>query len=179
MDRLTELLREKAVRTGSFTLASGKKSDLYVDARQVTLHAEGCRLIAEAILDRLHPEVHAIGGLTMGADPVACSVAALSTLRGRPVHAFLIRKKPKGHGTGGVLEGMGNVPAGTSVAVVEDTTTTGSSLLEAVARAKEGGLHVVQCITVVDRQEGAAEAVAAAGLTLEALVTRELLLSDA
>ena len=171
-DPLVALLRERAVRTGRFVLASGRQSDLYVDARQVTLHAEGARWIAERVLDMLRPEVRAVGGLTMGADPVACSVAAMSTLKGRPVHAFLIRKSAKGHGTGRVIEGMSNVPEGTPVAIVEDTTTTGGSLLRAVERAQEHGLKVVQCITVVDRQEGAAEAIAAAGLTLEAIATR-------
>jgi orotate phosphoribosyltransferase len=171
-ERLVALLREKSVRFGTFTLASGKVSDFYVDARQTTLHAEGARLVAEAILDRLGDDVIGVGGLTLGADPVACAVAALSAVRGRPVHAFLIRKEPKGHGTGAYVEGLANLPAGSRVAIVEDTTTTGGSLLTAVARAREAGLVVARCLTVVDRGEGAAERLAAEGLRLEALVTR-------
>lgn len=170
---LVALLRERSVRTGTFTLASGRVSDLYVDARQTTLHARGSALVARLLLQRLKPEVVAVGGLTLGADPIACSAAALSeAVLGRPVHAFLVRKEAKAHGTGNPVEGMGNLAAGDAVCVVEDTTTTGGSLIKAVERAREAGLRVVQCVTVVDRQEGAVEALAAAGLTLEALTTR-------
>lgn len=176
-NRLIELLRAKSVRTGSFTLASGKTSDFYVDARQTTLHAEGANLVAQLVLERLGEDVVAVGGLTMGADPIACSVAAISTLKGRPVHGFLIRKQAKGHGTGQYCEGLANVPEGSKVAIVEDTTTTGGSLLTACERASMAGLNVVQCITVVDREEGAAERVAAGGYTLEALTTRSELLA--
>lgn len=170
---LVALLRERSVRTGTFTLASGRVSDLYVDTRQTTLHARGSALVARLLLARLRPEVVAVGGMTLGADPIACAAAAWSeAVLGRPVHAFLVRKEAKAHGTGNPVEGMGNLSAGDPVCVVEDTTTTGGSLLKAVERAREAGLRVVQCVTVVDRQEGAAEALAAAGLTLEALTTR-------
>lgn len=175
--RLLALLREKSVRTGSFTLASGATSDLYVDVRQTALHAEGSALIAHALLKRLRADVVGIGGLTLGADPLACGVAAVSHAVGRPVHAFLIRKEAKGHGTKRFVEGLSNLPAGSPVCIVEDVTTTGGSLLLAVQRAIDAGLSVVQCITVVDRQEGAAEAIATAGYTLEALTTRAELLT--
>jgi orotate phosphoribosyltransferase len=171
-ERLVAILRG-CVRIGAFTLSSGKTSDFYVDARQTTLHAEGSALIARLTLDRLRPDVVGVGGLTLGADPIACAAAAWSTAHlGRPVHAFLIRKEPKGHGTSQQVEGLANLPAGSKVCVVEDTTTTGGSLLRAVALAREAGLDVVQCLTVVDRQEGAAEAFTADGLVLEALATR-------
>lgn len=176
--RLVALLREKSVKTGTFQLASGKTSDFYVDARQTTLHAEGAWLVGKLVLERLHPSVQAVGGMTLGADPIACAAAALSGETERLVHAFLIRKEPKGHGTASQVEGTGNLPRGTRVAVVEDTTTTGTSLLRAVRLAEEAGLDVVQCITVVDRQEGAAEAVADAGWQLEALTTRAELLGE-
>lgn len=175
-DPLIALLREKSVRTGTFTLASGKTSDFYVDARQTTLHAEGSKLVAERILAMLHDDVTAVGGLTMGADPVACSVAAHSTIVGRPIHAFLIRKVAKGHGTGQYCEGLANVPQGSKVAILEDTTTTGGSLLLAAERAQAAGLVVAQTITVVDRQEGAEARIAEAGFTLESLTTRAQLL---
>ena len=175
-DPLVALLREKSVKTGEFTLASGKKSDFYVDARQTTLHAVGAKLVAERILAMLHDDVVAVGGLTMGADPVACSVAAHSTLIGRPVHAFLIRKEAKGHGMGHYCEGLANVPKGSRVAILEDTTTTGGSLLLACERAEAEGLVVAQCITVVDRQEGADARIAKAGYTLESLTDRTQLL---
>jgi orotate phosphoribosyltransferase len=177
--RLVALLRERSVRTGTFTLASGRTSDFYVDVRQTSLHAEGSWLVGRLLLAHLHPDAVAIGGMTLGADPLASSAAALSTTVGRPVHGFLIRKEPKGHGVGRYLVGADNLPAGSPVCMVEDTTTTGGSLLKAIDRATEAGLHVVQTLTVVDREEGAAEALAAAGYTLEALTTRtELLATD-
>lgn len=175
---LLALLRDRSVRTGQFTLASGRTSDLYIDARQTTLHADGARLVAHAILTHLRPEVAAVGGMTLGADPIACAAAAWSVpLLGRPIHAFLIRKEQKAHGTGQRVEGLGNIPQGTAVCIVEDTTTTGSSLLAAVDAAREAGLHVVQCLTLVDREEGAAAALTAAGLSLEALYTRAVLIA--
>lgn len=171
--RLAALLRERSVRTGAFVLASGRTSDLYVDARATTLHAEGAALVAKLVLGRLRAEVIGVGGMTLGADPIACAASARSiAVLGRPVHAFLIRKEAKGHGTGQRIEGLGNLGRGARVCVVEDTTTTGGSLLAAVAAAREAGLDVVQCLTVVDREEGAAAAVAAAGYTLEALTRR-------
>lgn len=178
MTDLVRLLRPH-VRRGTFTLASGRVSDLYVDARQVTLHGTGAALIGRLVLQRLRPEVVAVGGLTLGADPIACSAAALSVqVLGRPVHAFLVRKEPKGHGTASLVEGMGNLGPGARVCVVEDTSTTGGSLVKAVEHARAAGLDVVQAITVVDREEGAAEALGAVGLVLEALTTRAELLSE-
>ena len=173
---LIQLLRERAVRTGDFVLASGKRSNFYVDARVVTLHAEGSRIVGDLILARLKDEIVAVGGLTMGADPVASSIATLSTLRGRTVHAFLIRKQPKKHGTNQYLEGLANLEPGSPVCILEDTTTTGGSLLLAAQRATEAGLKVVQCITVVDREEGAAEALNKEGYVLESLATKTALL---
>jgi orotate phosphoribosyltransferase len=173
LQRLITLLRPN-VRTGHFTLASGRTSDLYVDARPVTLHAEGSAVIARLVLARLRPDVVGVGGLTLGADPIACAAAAHSlAVLGRPVHAFLIRKEPKAHGTTQQVEGLANFAPGAKVCIVEDTTTTGSSLLKAVELARAAGLDVVQAITLVDRQEGAAAAVAEAGLALEALTRRE------
>ncbi len=175
LEQLEALLRDRSVRVGRFVLASGRESDLYVDARQTTLHAVGARLVAELMLERLEPEVVAVGGLTMGADPIACGVSALSTVHGRPIHAFLVRKEAKTHGTGNPIEGLGNVPRGSAVAIVEDTTTTGASLLSAVDAVLAAGLDVVQVLTVVDREEGAMEALAARGLALVALTTRSRL----
>jgi orotate phosphoribosyltransferase len=169
---MVELLRERSVRTGKFTLSSGRESDLYVDVKQTSLHPEGSAILAELLLARLVSGVVAIGGLTLGADPLVCAVAPISFLRGRPVRAFIVRKEPKGHGTNRYIEGIADLPPGAEVAIIEDTATTGASLLKAVDRAVEAGLCVVQCLTVVDREEGAAEAVAAAGYRLESLTTR-------
>ncbi len=170
--RLIALLRQLSVRTGSFVLASGRTSDLYVDVRATSLNAEGAFLIGRLILERLRPDVVGVGGLTLGADPIACSAVAIAGGEGRAIHGFLIRKEAKGHGTGQYVEGLANLPPGSRVAVVEDTTTTGGSLLKAVERAKDAGLVVVQTITVVDREEGAREMLAAAGYQLEALTSR-------
>jgi orotate phosphoribosyltransferase len=170
--RLIEILKERSVRFGTFTLASGATSDFYVDARQTTLNAEGSWLVGRLVLARLAPEVEGVGGLTMGADPVVTATSVASWAAGRPVHAFLVRKQPKGHGTKRYVEGRSSLPDGARVCIVEDTTTTGGSLLQAVQRARDEGLTVVQTLTVVDRQEGAGERLAAEGLTLEALVTR-------
>jgi orotate phosphoribosyltransferase len=175
---LLALLRDKSVRVGHFTLASGKSSDFYVDVRQTALHARGSELIGKLILSRIHQDADGVGGMTLGADPIACSVTALSNSLGRPIHGFIIRKEAKGHGTGQYLVGEGNLPPGSKVVMVEDTTTTGGSLLTAIQRAQEAGLEVIQCITVVDRQEGATEALSKAGFTLEYLTNRAQLLKE-
>lgn len=171
--RLIEILKERSVRFGHFVLVSGRESDFYVDGKQTTLDPEGSNIIARLVLERLAPGVRGVGGLSMGADPIASSVAAISWEVGTPVHGFLIRKQPKGHGTARWVEGRNVLGEGSPVCIVEDTTTTGSSLLKAVERAEAEGLRVVQTITVVDRQEGASEMLKERGLTLEALVTRK------
>lgn len=170
--RLIEILREKSYRRRPVVLASGRESNFYVDGRQTTLNAEGAWLVGNLVLEALRPEVRGVGGLVVGADPVAAATAAVSFHRGRPVHAFLVRKELKKHGTGRWVEGRENLPDGTPVCVVEDTCTTGGSLLLAVDRCEAEGLQVVQCLTLVDREEGAAEALAARGLTLDVLVRR-------
>lgn len=154
------------------TLASGRESDFYVDARQTTLNAEGSYLIGTLIHEALLPEVVGLGGLTMGADPITSAVTAMSVVRGRPVHGFIVRKEPKGHGLQRWVEGRANLPDGSLVAMVEDTTTTGGSLIKAIDRAESEGLRVVQCFTLVDREEGAAEALAERGFKLHTLVRR-------
>lgn len=170
--RLLELLREHSVQRGTFQLASGGTTDLYLDVRQTTLNGEGAAIVGRMVLRALKPEVVGVGGPTLGADPVACSASAWSTaLLGRPIHGFLIRKEAKGHGTKRYVEGMSSLGPGAKVCVVEDTTTTGGSLLQAIERAREAGLDVVQCLCVVDRQAGAVERFAEAGLELESLVT--------
>ncbi len=173
--RLVEILRERSVRHGHFVLASGKESDLYVDCRLTTLHAEGAATIAALVLDRLAPDVVAVGGPVTGADPIVGAVLAAAWQRGRNIDGFMVRKEPKGHGLKQWVEGRANLPTGAHVCVVEDTVTTGGSLLRAIQRVEETGLNVVQVIAVVDREEGAAERVRQAGHTLEALVGRDAL----
>jgi orotate phosphoribosyltransferase len=170
--RLVELLRTLSYRRMRVVLASGRESDFYVDGRQTTLNSEGAWLIGNLVLDALRPEVVGVGGLVVGADPIAASVAVAGWSRGRPVQAFLVRKESKGHGIPRFVEGRASLPDGSPVCVVEDTCTTGASLLKAVDRCEAEGLRVVQCLTIVDREEGAAEALAARGLTLDVLVRR-------
>jgi len=171
--RLIEILNERSCRVGTFTLSSGKTSDFYVDGRQTTLNAEGAWLIGRLILAALKPGVQGVGGETLGADPIATAVSVASWEAKRPIHAFLVRKQAKGHGMKRYVEGRSSLPDGSKVCVVEDTSTTGGSLVRAINRAKEEGLEVVQVITIVDRQEGATELLAAEGYTLESLFTRE------
>jgi orotate phosphoribosyltransferase len=148
---LNLLKQQSAYKFGDFTLSSGKKSDFYVDCRKVTLHPEGARLIAKLVLEKLKGlKVDAIGGLTLGADPIIASVVALSNLPG-----FIVRKKAKEHGTKQRIEGI--LQFGWSVVIVEDVATTGGSALEAIEAAEAAGARVVKVISVVDREEGAAE----------------------
>ena len=172
-ERLIEILKERSVRTGTFTLASGKTSDLYVDARQTTLSPEGATLLGQIILTRIHPDAVGIGGPVTGADPITGAVITHSWLQGRPLHGFMVRKEAKGHGAGNQVEGRHGLPDGSKVCMIEDTVTTGGSLLKAIHAVEAAGLEVVQVLCVVDRCEGAAERFAEAGYTLEALVNRD------
>ena len=146
---LAEHLHANAIRTdGPFTLRSGAVSDWYMDARQTTFNGEGALLVGAAVFEHLD-DVVAIGGLTMGADPVALGTAMYATQHGRALSAFSIRKEAKGHGTGGRL--VGPVGPGDRVAMVEDTTTTGGAFFEAMEVALAEGLDIVQAIVLVDR----------------------------
>jgi orotate phosphoribosyltransferase len=170
-DRLIALLKRDALRTGTFTLASGRTSHYYVDGRRVTLSAEGAALIGEGVLEALadRPEVAAVGGLTLGADPIVGATLAAAGAAGRTeLRGFLVRKEPKGHGTGQLVEGP--LEPGATVAVVDDVATTGGSSLKAVEAAEARGCKVALVVAVLDRLEGAAEAFAARGLPFKALV---------
>jgi orotate phosphoribosyltransferase len=160
--RLLELLTELAYEEREVTLASGKKSNFYIDCKQAVLTAEGHHLVGtlvNEILAQLAPEVRAVGGLTMGADPIASATATVSWQLGRPIDAFYVRKEPKGHGTQKYLEGDKRVVPGTPVAIVEDVCTTGGSTVKAIERARLHGLDVRRVITLVDREEGGRETV--------------------
>lgn len=170
--RLMDLLRRDALRTGTFTLASGRTSHYYVDGRKVTLSAEGAALIGLGVLTQLAdlPAVSAVGGLTMGADPIVGATLAVAGAQGRSdLRGFLVRKEAKGHGTGKLVEGP--LEPGSVVAIVDDVATTGGSSLQAVAAIEAMGCTVARVIVVLDRLEGAAETFAARGLDFRALVT--------
>ena len=152
-EELKNLLKETgAVKTGEFTLSSGKKSDFYIDCRKVTLHPQGAKLIGKIILEKIKGlKVDAIGGLTLGADPITGAVVTLSNIPG-----FIVRKKEKEHGTKQKIEGI--IAPGYNVVIVEDVATTGASALQAIEAAEAIGAKVIKVISVVDREEGAAEA---------------------
>jgi orotate phosphoribosyltransferase len=176
---LLKLLQEKSFRYRTdppFKLASGRESPYYIDCRPTTHNARGLFLIGEIFWEMLRElEVDAVGGLTMGADPIAQAVALTSYLKGRPVNAFSVRKSPKEHGAGGLV--VGDVKSGDRVVIVEDVITTGGSTLKAIAGARDFGLEVIKVLILVDRQEGGREAVAAAVPGVEAVFTLEELKS--
>lgn len=181
-DKLRELrhiIREKSLRTGDFTLVSGKKSSYYLDCRMTTLDPRGALLIGRLVLERIEKEkiqADAIGGLTMGADPIVTAVAVVSALEGRPLSAFIVRKEAKGHGARRSIEGYDGKP-GSRVIVVDDVCTTGGSILTAADKAEEAGYKVVAAFCVVDREEGGTEIVAGK-YPFYALFTAKELLND-
>ena len=178
--RLRTLLIERSLRMGDFTLASGVRSGYYVDVRRTTMSAEGQFLVGKlgwaVVLERLAHVTH-VGGLTMGADPVAYAIAHRSWLESRPVGAFSIRKRSKEHGLRQQIEG--ELPETAHCLVVEDATTTGGSVLEAVAAVRAHGAQVEAVLTLVDREEGAAVNLAAEGVCLLSLFTGQELLAAA
>lgn len=186
--RLLELLRALSFERRKVVLASGRESDFYVDCKRTTLTAEGHVLVGRLLFDkvrRIQPLVRGVGGLTLGADPIASAIALTSFLeherRGgqgtgaapETVDSFIVRKEPKGHGTGQWIEGRKTIPDGSRVVVIEDVVTTGGSALKAIERCRAERLEPVACLALVDRLEGGREAIEAEGVPLEALYTRK------
>ena len=168
---------ERSVRRGDFILASGARSSYYIDARLTTMSGQGQVLIgrvALAALDDAGWRPAAVGGLTLGADPVAYSIAHSATLAGRTLDAFTVRKEPKGHGTGRRIEG--GFSSGMDVVVVEDVVTSGESALKAIRAVEDEGGRVLGVLAVVDRQEGGRERLQEHGYPLVALFTAAELL---
>lgn len=173
--RLLQLVRERAYKDGlDIVLASGKRSTFYINGKQVTLHPEGLWLVAKLLLDELRrfPEVTAVGGLTLGADPIASAVAALSFESGQNLKAFLVRKEAKGHGTGSRIEG--ELAAGERVAIVEDTVTTGGSALKAIEAVREVGAVPVVVMAIADREDEDAAAFRAQHRVVPLLTLRQI-----
>lgn len=157
--RLLQLVRERAWKDNiDIVLASGKRSTFYINGKKVSLHPEGLWLIGRLLLDRLkrHPGITAVGGLTLGADPLASAVAALSHETGQNLKAFLVRKEAKGHGTGSRIEG--DLERGEKVAVLEDTVTTGGSAQKAIDAVLEAGAVPVVVMAIADREDPDADA---------------------
>lgn len=169
---LCGLLRDLSVSVGSFTLASGRGSSYYIDARKTTMSSKGLYLIGEAGLHAIRDErwdVGAVGGLTLGADPVAYAVARASVDAPPPIEAFTVRKEAKAHGAKRRIEGR--FEQGMTVVVVEDVVTTGASALNAIEAVRGAGGSVAGVLAVVDREEGGREAIAEAGYSLRSLVS--------
>jgi orotate phosphoribosyltransferase len=169
-ESLVRHLTQNALRTdGPFTLRSGAVSEWYLDARQTTFDGHGARLVGEAILAILRGDVEAVGGMTMGADPIAIATAMTASEKGRDLKAFSIRNEEKDHGTGGRL--VGPIDTSMPVAVLEDTTTTGSAAVEAARYLLDQGFVIVQAIALVDRSDGKArENFAALGIEHTSLI---------
>lgn len=166
-DRLLDLLAERSARRGHFTLASGRQSTLYIDARLTTMSPDGLALIGPLALHALRNaawDVSAIGGLTLGADPVSYAIAYASALDGPALRAFTVRKEAKAHGTGRVIEGP--FREGDRVAVIEDVITTGGSAIRATDAIRAAGGVVAGVLALVDREEGGREALESAGLSV-------------
>ncbi len=177
---LKNLLLERSVRLGNFTLSSGAKSSYYIDARQTTMTAEGQRLtgkIAYTLIEEAGWDVSHVGGLTLGADPVAYAIAHHSTGRGRTLDGFTVRKEPKDHGTGQQIEG--GLPTDARVVVVEDAVTTGGSAIRAIEVLRKYGASVAGVICLVDREEGGRSRLDELGVPLLAVFTGPELLAAA
>ena len=161
---LIALVRQKALKFGDFTLASGKKATYYLDGKQVTLDPTGARLVAEGMLDLLAagPMPAAVGGMSIGADPITAAVVTMSAVRNTPLVGFMVRKESKGHGTNQFIEGP--VKPGQTAVIVEDVVTTGGSSLQAIERVEAFGMKVVGVLAIIDRMEGGAAGVRPARL---------------
>lgn len=170
MDRqvLLERLAREAYRHGQFTLASGRSSEHYVNCKPVALSGSGLALLSPAMLALVEKDAVAVGGLTLGADPLVSGVAMAAAQKGRDLNALIVRKQAKGHGTGAWLEGP--LPqVGALVTVLEDVVTTGGSSIQAVNQLRQAGYSVQRVITIVDREEGGQHAMDEAGLQLVSL----------
>ena len=174
-ERLLEIIKQKSLLKGRFKLVSGAMSDYYLDMKPTTFDPEGAALVSEIICNMLidDPDVDSIGGLELGAVPIIVSVCARSW-RGRPINGFVVRKEKKGHGTNRQIDG--NFKPNSTVVLIEDVTTKGGSVMQAVRAVREQGGRVKKIITVVDRLEGAAENLKREGIDLVAIYTTKDLL---
>ena len=169
--RLSVLLKKEALKKGDFTLSSGKKSTYYLDGRIITLTPEGAYLVARIILEMIKgKDIAAVGGPTLGADPIVGAVAALSHIEKAGIKTFIVRKKVKDHGAKRQIEGP-PLKKGERVILVDDVATTGKALIEAKDTLDSEGVRIEYALVIVDRQEGAGENLARAGIRLESIFT--------
>ena len=165
---LLNLIKDKGYRKGEFTLSSGKTSEHYVNCKPVTLNGRGLTIASLMMLDHIESDSVAVGGLTLGADPLVSGVAALSALERKTLNALIVRKEAKGHGTGAWIEGP-LPPKGSRVTVLEDVITTGGSAIKAVEKLRDAGYVVERVVSIVDREEGGKDAMIESGLELRSL----------
>jgi orotate phosphoribosyltransferase len=174
LNELKSLILKLSYKEGDFTLASGQKSGFYIDLKTTTLHPAGAVLVGELAVMKLQMEgiaVEGVGGLTLGADPIATGVSVAAYGKGMIWPAFIVRKEPKAHGTSKYIEGEENLRKNSPLLVVEDVVTTGASAIKAVERLREQGYHPVAVFGIVDREQGGGAAVEKAGLRLFSLLT--------
>lgn len=168
--KLMDLVREKALQVGDFTLASGKKSKYYLDCRKVTLDSAGANQIADGMLELMGANLpDSVGGMAIGADPISAAIITVAGREGKSLKGFIVRKEAKAHGTGRDVEGP--VVSGDTAIIVEDVVTTGGSSLAAIEKAEAFGLKVLGVMAIIDRLEGGAEALAAKGYSLQTLLS--------
>ena len=175
---LIDLLAKYSAKRGDFTLASGRRSDFYVDARLTTMSPEGLSLIGPIALDTLRWadwKADSVGGLTLGADPIAYAISYASAATSSPLRAFSVRKEAKTHGTGKLVEGP--FRSGDSVVIIEDVITTGSSALQAAKAVRDAGGTIIGVLALVDREEGGGDAIRDAGMDVLSLTTRTQIMS--
>ncbi len=167
---LQQLIRAKALKFGDFTLASGKQASYYLDCRQITLDAQGAKLVGAGMLELLSGDMpDLVGGMAIGADPITAAILTLAGVEGLPLRGVMVRKEPKQHGTGKTVEGP--FQEGESLVIVEDVVTTGGSSLLAIERCEAVGLKMKRVLAIIDRLEGGREAFAAKGYELTTLFT--------
>ena len=178
-ERLKKIIIELSYEKRNVVLASGRASDFYFDGKQTTLHPEGGYLTGKLFFESIRDVegVEGVGGLTLGADPIATATSVVSFLEGKPIPGFIIRKEPKGHGTGAWLEGRKNLKIGARVVIVEDVVTSGGSSIKAIKRAEEEGLTVLGVVTLVDREEGGRENIEKEGYWMKSIFTKAEILS--
>jgi orotate phosphoribosyltransferase len=173
---LFQLLTELSVRTGHVVLSSGKTSDFYVDCKQTLLNPNGMALVGTVLVDAWQQtgwEIDAVGGPTLGADPMTCAFVLQARRRGMLLPGFFIRKEPKGHGTYSMIEGTKSIGSGSRVLVLEDVITTGASSLRAIRALRDAGLEVMGLFCLVDRQEGGRDNLEKEGVAVTAMFSRE------
>jgi orotate phosphoribosyltransferase len=173
--RLLELIKLLSYEKREVTLTSGKKSSYYIDGKQTTLDPEGAYLVGELFTDIIKKEfsgAKGVGGITLGADPIISSVMVVGYIKGLSLKGFIVRKEPKGHGTGAWIEGLKGFKQNDPVVIVEDVVTTGGSAIKAVERARDAGLNVLGIIAIVDRLEGGRELIESKGYGLFSLFTK-------